>query len=128
MRFSLWFAAAIFISFTGFSQGQFTTYDNYTGQWIDNASWEVGGGSPGYSALGTDNIDIYGYINVGTYGSPDTDLGLKGKRSAQSLIVHDTLVIYGNIWPQNNSMNLNVKNGGVLIIYGALNLKGLLTV
>ena len=88
-----------------FLQAQFTSIDNNSGLWTDNATW-VGGVAPGVAGI-TDEINIYG--NVLRQGS----LGY----TSNTLHVYDTLIITGDVF-FTPFVDLIVESGGVLIIYG----------
>ncbi len=106
---------------SAFSQKE--TKNNFTGGWSDNNSWVDN------AAIGTINlptpvdfdITIYGYINVGSYGS-NQDLTFAANRDLYNFIVNDTLVVYGNVDFANKAMNLVIGSGGLLIVLGNLNM------
>jgi gliding motility-associated-like protein len=85
--------------------GQDSTCNNYTGTWLDDASW-VDGSSPGLSVNNND-LDIYGYILLN--GDFDFNNGL--------LTIHDTLIVNGDFALLNNG-DLSIDADGILIILG----------
>jgi hypothetical protein len=70
---------------------------------------------PLYDDIGGQNITINGYITVGSFGI-DQDLIFDNNNNAYDFTVEDTLVIYGDVTFNVNSMNLIVN--GFLIIFG----------
>ena len=88
-----------------FSAGQYhKTYNNYTGDWADAPSWENGDGS----LSNNDSIHIYGYIDRNTNLTLNNNIILR---------VYDTLVVYGDLYIENNGF-LYVEAGGIVIVYG----------
>jgi hypothetical protein len=117
---TLLFSASVSLS------AQHTSLDNYTGNWIEDGTWESGT-APGTNNL-NDNVNIYGFVS--RFG----DLGFNNG----NLYVYDTLVIYGDLTQGNNSdlslgpnailivrgdytagNQTNVSNGGVMVVTGA---------
>lgn len=88
--------------------GQHTSTDNYTGVWNNTASW-LGGTIPGTNNLKAD-VEIYGYITL-----ENSNLSFGG--GGGDLMVHDTLIVQGNLTLGNNN-NIVINNGGVLIVHG----------
>lgn len=84
---------------------QYTSLDNYDGLWTENATW-VGGTAPPVTNIQT-NVDIYGTV----IRQGDLDY------NKDSLHIHDTLIIYGNI-NLGNQVELVIETGGVFIVYG----------
>ncbi len=78
--------------------------DNYTGNWEDAGTWDIGDGNINNG----DIIDIKGHVNR------NSDLLIN---NLAVLNVIDTLIIYGNFTVGNNG-NLNILSGGILIVYG----------
>ncbi|MBN1596766.1 MAG: HYR domain-containing protein, partial [Bacteroidales bacterium] len=97
----------IFVMLSAYSMAiaQEATYNNYTGDWIDDASWQDGS-SPGYSVNGV-NLDISGYITIND--DFDFNNGL--------ITIHDTVIVYGNFTLLNNG-DLTLDAAGILIIFG----------
>lgn len=87
-----------------------TSYDNYTGDWEDNASW-TSGTAPG-GTIGTTNLDIFGYIT--------RNGGLTAGGSSSDFVINDTLVVLGSMDFANNSMDLIIGPNGVLIVIGSI--------
>lgn len=87
----------------GFSQE--ATWNNYTGFWSDNASWQSGS-NPGNSSLATP-VTINGYIRC------DSDVHF----TDSSLTISDTLYIFGNL-SLDDSVRLTINPGGILIVRG----------
>jgi len=92
------------------AQTDYTTFNDYTGNWTDNGSWDGG------TALGTTlgsteafNVNIYGEITV-------DNLVVDGNENV-NIIVHDTLIITGNL-SVNTHLVIHVQSEGYLIIRG----------
>jgi gliding motility-associated-like protein len=90
---------------------QYTSSDNYTGDWSANSTW-TGNLSPGFDINGK-NVSINGFV---TSGSTIYSTG-----STSYLVINDTLVIHGDLNLSNNG-NLTINDGGVLIVRGNVNL------
>ncbi len=85
------------------------TKDDHTGIWSDVNSWE--GTYPGTDiSVSGDEVEIYGFI------SRNGNLTV----SSGTLVVRDTLLIYGDLDIANNG-DLSITNGGILIVYGDYN-------
>lgn len=93
------------IATLGFSQE--ATWDNYTGNWSDDASWQSGV-NPGIINLASP-VTINGHIRC------ESDLQF----ADSSLTINDTLYIFGSL-TLNDSVRLLVNPGGVLIVRGDL--------
>jgi large repetitive protein len=89
---------------------QYTTRDNYTGDWKTPSSWDPIWATPIIKDPGQDFI-INGYITVN--GS------LEFFPSPSDLIINDTLVILGDLYLCELS-NLTVNTNGILIVRGDL--------
>lgn len=103
-----------FLSSTVSLQAQiYTTLDNFTGPWENSGSW-VGGSQPDPLTTGiNDEVDVYGYITRN--GSLSfADIGANTKY----FTVYDTLVVQGNMTFENNSLNLRIADGGLLVVFG----------
>ena len=92
----------IFFSLT--ISAQEITLNNYTGKWTDDAAW-IDGTAESVSGIVND-VDIFGHII--RYG----DLEF----SSSTLQVHDTLVIFGDL--TFNSDSISIQPGGILIVRG----------
>ncbi len=79
--------------------------DNYTGLWTDDLSW-TDGTHPGTNDI-NDDILIKGSIKRSG--------GLEFKNG--NLTVEDTLLIFGDLSLGNNA-ELNISDGGVVVVYG----------
>ena len=90
--------------------GQFISRDNYTGYWSDINSW-VGNNFPGLSTKKI-NIDCYG--NLTAINCIDINL--------DTLSVHDTLIINGNLSILNSS-TLIIDSDAIAFIFGDLEIK-----
>ena len=84
--------------------------DNYTGTWETPESWNPTWLSP-QSIINGYNISINGFITA------NSNLSFTGTTS--ELIVHDTLVIKGDLVLDNNN-DLTINDGGILIVRGNL--------
>ncbi len=82
------------------------------GKWIDGTTW--GGTSPGYTSLG--DITINSYVV--------SDAGLNFNGNNKSLIISDTLIVYGDVTFVNSTSGATVSVGAnnVLIIFGDLDM------
>jgi hypothetical protein len=121
----------VLLSASGMSQGLITSNNNYTGNWENAGSWTASGTPlptppPGYT-IGAYNIDIYGYITADP-ASIFNNLRLGVNTSARTLTIYDTLVIYNNITSGNNPMKVVIKSGGMLIVFGDFNSRGVLDI
>ena len=94
-----------------FSQSQ-VSRNNYTGDWETSSSWSPPWAAPQTYISGYD-ITINGYITVN--GS------LSFSILPSTLIINDTLVIYGDL-TLGTFTNLTVNGSGILIIRGTLTL------
>ena len=80
------------------------TYNNYTGAWSNVASWEIGNGS----LSNNDLVNIYGFIERNSNLTLNNNIVLR---------VYDTLVVYGDLYIENNGF-FYVEAGGIVIVYG----------
>lgn len=81
--------------------------DNYTGNWEDAGTWEIGGVPPEPVSKST-QVDIYGTVNRNSLLEVNKDFTLN---------IYDTLIIYGGFTLQKEG-NVNVNPGAYLIVYG----------
>jgi gliding motility-associated-like protein len=89
---------------------QYTSIDNYTGDWKTPASWSPTWTIPQTNINGYD-ITINGYITL------NDSLSFSG--SSGNLIINDTLVIKGGL-SLGNTNNLTIDDSGILIVRGNL--------
>ena len=91
----------------------YTTLNNFTGPWENPASW-VSGSQPNPLTTGiNDEADVYGYITLN--GSLSfANIGANSKY----FTIRDTLVVQGNMTFENNSVNLRIADGGLLVVFG----------
>ena len=89
----------------------YTSNNNYSGLWSSSASWDINGVPPTGGTKTNGDVDIYGYI---THAG---DLSFANS-SKHILTVYDTLVVNGNLTFGNQSMDLVIPTGGVLIVLG----------
>ncbi|HYW94865.1 MAG TPA: hypothetical protein VE870_04710, partial [Bacteroidales bacterium] len=105
----LLFVLVVLLSFLAISpatlNAQEFTLDNYSGSWLDDASWESGT-CPGTTNLQT-GITVNGFIT--------SSVGLDINKG--DLVINDTLIIFGDLSFGNNG-NLIINTGGILIVYG----------
>ncbi len=101
---------------------QFSTKNNFEGQWNNNNTWATGA-SPGY-IIADDNaektqFDLFGYTTVGTYelNQSLTFMGTGGA-TQPDFIIRDTLVVYGNVTFENKAHNLIIGSESLLIVFG----------
>ncbi|HEX2967498.1 MAG TPA: gliding motility-associated C-terminal domain-containing protein [Bacteroidales bacterium] len=91
---------------------QHVSKNSYTGTWEQAGSWEPEWTTPVRDSIAVD-ITINGYIKTaGSVSFANYDA---------TLIINDTLVIYGNLFLGNNT-DLIINSGGILIIKGNLSL------
>jgi len=81
--------------------------DNYSGNWEDAGTWQVGGLPPEPVSKST-QVDIYGTVNRNSLLEVNKDFTLN---------IYDTLIIYGGFTLQKEG-NVNVNPGAYLIVYG----------
>jgi gliding motility-associated-like protein len=89
---------------------QYTSKDNYTGQWDSPLSWDPEWPAPDTVIHGFD-ITINGFITV--------DGSLEFWTLPSNLVINDTLVILGNLYLGVLS-NLTINENGILIVRGDL--------
>lgn len=95
----------------------YATFDNITGAWTTTSNWRSTGGYSGYpgttvNGSSGDFIYIYGKISV---GSSSSSVNLDIQKG--TLIINDTLIIYGNLTLGNNA-DLTINDNAILIVYG----------
>jgi hypothetical protein len=97
-----------------FSSGiaQFSTKDNYFGNWIDPSSWVSGLQPNPLTTNINDGIIINGYI------TREGNLSFANVGQANDLLINDTLVIKGEISFANSAANLVIPTSGLLIVFG----------
>lgn len=105
MRFLL---IGIFAFITVYSSAQKTSYNDNTGDWIDDVNW-TGGSAPATSNIGED-ITINGYITRN--GALSFNNG-----SNLTFTINDTLVVYGDVTLGQKSI-LSIGSSAVFIIVG----------
>lgn len=105
----VYFLLLMMVSVTIANAQTYATKNDYTGNWIDDASWNES------NALGTTlgdvavNVDIYGEITI-------NDLIIDGTENVQ-INVHDTLIITGSL-TVNTKLNLHIQSTGYFILRG----------
>ncbi|HCX22960.1 MAG: hypothetical protein CMB80_21735 [Flammeovirgaceae bacterium] len=87
--------------------------------WETNSSW-VDGSAPATTGISQD-ISIFGYIYTG--GAVST-----ASSGEKTMTIFDTLVVYGNLTFNSNTDVLEIKPGGVLVVFGDLSLKNQITI
>jgi gliding motility-associated-like protein len=93
-----------------FSQTDYSTRNNYTGDWETPTSWE-----PVWDTPQTDNIDF----NITINGSISCRMPLAVSGNTNILTVNDTLIICGDLELANKS-SLVINPNGILIVCGNL--------
>lgn len=95
----------------------YATTDNVTASWTTSSNWLSTGGYSGYPGLAPNgNAGDYFYINGAiSVGSSSSTTNLDIQKG--TLVVNDTLFIYGNLTLGNNA-NLTISDGAILIVYG----------
>lgn len=119
-------ALACLMFFGSFSQ----TTDGDGRNWTTNANW-VGGSYPGSLTVnaGDDDLDfgatltvsVDHYMIVGTSTSDRIDMNFNGTSNSPGSITvedNDTLIVFGDVFFANKSMELIIGNNSVLIIMG----------
>ncbi|MCV9388009.1 T9SS type A sorting domain-containing protein [Reichenbachiella ulvae] len=97
------------------ANAQLSTLDFYTGTWSNSNSW-TDGVQPNPLTTNIDeqqNITINGYITRNG-GLSFANIGA----NSYKLLVRDTLIVIGDLSFANNSINLEVVTGGVLVVFG----------
>ncbi|GET20325.1 hypothetical protein [Prolixibacter denitrificans] len=94
----------VFLFFTGVSSAQIATTAD--GNWQDGATW--GGTAPDNLNLNSNATINHKVVLVG-------DLHLTAQIT---LTVNDILVIYGNVYMDNNKSQITLNGGGSLLVYG----------
>jgi gliding motility-associated-like protein len=89
---------------------QHISRNNFTGKWEQPGSWDPSWHVPETDSI-RDNIVIYGYITSGK--------SVSFSNRNISLVVNDTLVIWGDLFLSSRN-GLEIKDNGVLIILGSL--------
>jgi hypothetical protein len=102
--------------------GQYTSKDNHQGDWNDGGTWV--GNYYETETIQDDYVVIDGQVawNPEPYGDSTLNFNLKGNAfgpNNAALIVRDTLIVYGNL-DFANDHNLEIREGGMLIVYGDL--------
>lgn len=112
----------LIIYFNVFSYGaDYATNSSVSSNWTNAANWQTGGGFSGYpgccnlNGSATDNFYINGKVTLNGAGTPLLTV------SKGTLIVNDTLIVYGNLRIENNG-DLEINDGAALIIYGDLSI------
>ena len=109
--------------FYNISQGQFATIEDDAKKvlrWEESANWKGAplDGQPGGTLPNVDadskSITINGYVTR----EGNLTLLNDGNDPGQNFTVEDTLIVYGNVDFQNNSLDLVVN--GVMIVFGNL--------
>ncbi|MTI38445.1 T9SS type A sorting domain-containing protein [Fulvivirga lutimaris] len=101
-----------------YGQNSYTSNDNYTGLWSDDATWSHTPAAspldnPGNATHGSaSNIDIYGYIR----SAITLDIAGQGP----TVTIHDTLFVDGDLNMSQGTISLGAA--AVLIVTGDLNL------
>ena len=111
------------------SLAQKTSKDDYTGDWNDNNSW-TGGTSPATANIGNADLDlnIYGYISRINGDQNLSFANVNADATGPNLIIHDTLVVYGNMTLANKAANLVIQSGAVLIVLGDFSATNIISV
>lgn len=123
-------SALILVSMNVFSQE--STFNNYTGNWTTNSSWTDGSAPASLNLpITPGDITMNGYIDLGTAPAPAPGSGVilsfSAANEAYDFIVNDTLVVYGDVFFANKSMNLVINSGGFMIVIGDLDLSNKIT-
>ncbi|WP_224999641.1 LamG-like jellyroll fold domain-containing protein [Cesiribacter sp. SM1] len=96
-----------------------STRNNYSGLWTHQSTWnQIWGGISNPTPLPAAQINIYGYVALGTYAT-SASLDLPSV-AGTVLNVHDTLRIHGSLIVGNSAL-VNIEPGGVLIVHGLYN-------
>ena len=98
------FLIVVFLLFAGSLSAQITTTSD--GNWQDGATW--GGSAPDNMNLNTNATINHKVVLVG-------DLHLT---SLITLTVNDVLVIYGDVYLDNNKCQILLNSGASLVVYG----------
>ncbi|MFT6035343.1 MAG: hypothetical protein ACI9XJ_000913 [Marivirga sp.] len=95
---------------------QYTSVDNYEGQWDDAGSWTTI--VPNDFSIDEDifyNID--GYISIGT-PSVYQDLNFTNTGQNEDFTINDTLVVFGNVSHANRGHNIIIGSNAIFIVFG----------
>ncbi|MGL1885239.1 MAG: T9SS type A sorting domain-containing protein [Reichenbachiella sp.] len=108
---------ATFMIFSQNVSGQLSTNNDYSGTWSDVASWSTAQPAPLTTLIAeSQDIIINGYITR----EGDLSFANIGNNSFELRVI-DTLVVEGDLSFANNSISLSIESGGVLVVFGSLN-------
>jgi len=119
MRRNIFLVILVFSVCLGYAQEN--SKDNqFNKSWEVNSTW-VDNSAPGYTNVGSAVVDmnIYGYVSLGSSSTP-RDLTFEGGHPTLTFTVRDTLVVYGDMIFNTDAMTLSVPAGGLLIVFGKL--------
>jgi len=106
----------LLISFSGISDAQEVSRNNYEGFWNVNTSW-VDNTAPDFTI--NENVDyiINGYITIGDVAT-DQNLTFTNTGQNEDFTITDTLVVYGNVSHANKGHNIVIGSSGLFIVFG----------
>ncbi len=121
----------VFLLIIGFNQ-TFSQTATSDGDWQNNANWNAaypGNGTDGDGTLNLngETLNIDSYITLGSAAN-DVNVHVANSNFAGEFIVNDTLVIFGDVFFENKSMELTVTSNGVLIVFGNLSMNNKISV